>query len=229
MRTKSLEAALLLGAALSSVGCGQAESELDTEVRQSSQALTPIQPFVRPNIHELTPAQRTTLANAILAFITQPVLDEHSAGHDWHHPAVGELFFIRHHDYLNQLESYLFDNGFGEFLPLPEWDPAEPIPAEFLVADPLVTQAAMNPTPDLPRPARFEDSELCSFSSASALAEELEGWHDDVHVTVGGAMGSIPSAPGAPIFWLWHALVDDTYHERAWRCETLPALVLTVI
>src|SRR5687768_17221160 len=70
------------------------------EIAQVSQALTPAQPGRRRTIHELSAGDRQTLANAILAFVTQSVLTEHSTGHDWHHPAVGELFFIRHHHYL---------------------------------------------------------------------------------------------------------------------------------
>ena len=230
IRTTSSEVVSLLGAVLAVGGCGvTVESEIESDVGRVSQAFTATQPFERPNVYDLSSSQRTTLVNAILAFITQPVLDEHADGHDWHHPAVGELFFSRHHDYLNQLENYLLDNGFSQFVPVPEWDPADPIPVQFRVADPLVTQTPMNPTPNLPLPTEFADSELCNFASASDLAVELEQWHDDVHVAVAGAMGSVPSAPGAPIFWLWHGFVDDIYHGRTWGCETLPALILTIL
>jgi hypothetical protein len=230
MKATSIKTVLFLGAAWSVVACGSmAESESKTDVASVSQALTPTQPFVRRNIYDLTPSQRTTLVKAILAFITQPVLDEHAMGHDWHHPSVGELFFTRHHAYLNQLEDYLLVKGFSQFVPIPEWNPADPIPVEFRVADPLVTQAAMNPTPNQVMPAQFADSQLCNFASASALAVALEDWHDGVHGAVGGAMSDVSSAPGAPIFWLWHGFLDDTYHERAWRCEALPALILTIL
>lgn len=228
MKATKIETVLFLGAALLVMGCGTTD-ESQSETAVVSQGLTPTQPFVRRNIYDLTPSQRTTLANAILAFITQPVLDEHAAGHDWHHPFVGELFFTRHHDYLSQLEDYLLANGFSQFVPLPEWNPADPIPVEFRVADPLVTQAPMNPTPNQVMPAQFADSQLCNFATASALAIELEDWHDGVHGAVGGAMSGLSSAPGAPIFWLWHGFLDDTYHERGWRCEALPALILTIL
>jgi hypothetical protein len=211
------------------VGC--ASEPLDTpqeEIAQIAQALTPSQPTRRPTIQELSPSERQTLANAIITFVTPSVLTEHSNGHDWHHPSVGELFFIRHHDYLNQLENYLLSNGLARFVPVPEWDPGTPIPPEFLVADPLVSQAPMNQTPNRPVPAQFADSQLCNFASTSALAVAIEPWHDSVHGAVGGAMGSVAQAPGAPIFWLWHGLLDDTYHERTWRCETLPAIIVAL-
>ena len=66
-----------------------------------------VPPGTRRNIHDLSSAARTRLRNAILAFITQPILAEHACAHDWHHPAVGSLFFSRHHTYLNKLEAYL--------------------------------------------------------------------------------------------------------------------------
>jgi hypothetical protein len=164
----------------------------------------------------------------MLSFITQPVLDEHAAGHDWHHPDVGELFFSRHHDYLKQLEDYLLNNGFSQFVPVPEWNPGDAIPQEFRVTDPLVSQSPLNANPNMPVPSQYADDQLCKFANASALAQSIENWHDGVHGAVGGAMGSISQAPGAPIFWLWHGLLDDSYHERTWRCHTLPAIVASI-
>jgi hypothetical protein len=124
---------------------------------------------------------------------------------------------------LKQLESYLLANGLSQFVPVPEWDPGTPVPDQFMVTDPLVTQAALNQNPNMPVPSAFQDPVLCSFATPSAMAVQVESWHDSVHGAVGGAMSSVPTAPGAPIFWLWHGLLDDMYHERTWRCETLPA------
>ncbi len=174
----------------------------------------------RRSIHSLSAADRRRLANATLDFITRPILDEHANGHDWHHPANGELFFIRHHDYLNKLESYLRNNGFSDLLPFPEWDPGTGIPSEFLVADPLVSQAPMNSNPNLPLPTRFNN--LCAYPDASALAQDIESWHDGVHNTIGGPMSSLRDAPGAPIFWLWHGFLDDIYHNYQ-ACSSPPA------
>jgi hypothetical protein len=97
------------------------------------------------------------------------------------------------------------------------------------VTDPLVSRASLNANPNMPIPPGFTPAELCNFRDASHLAEQIEGWHDDVHGAVGGAMASIDSAPGAPIFWLWHGFLDHLYHEREWRCAVLPALVSVVL
>jgi hypothetical protein len=218
-----------LGTAALSAGCaGSADEQTGgdpefTNVGTSEEAFTPTQPGVRPNINNFSASQRTTLVNGILAFITAPVLQEHAQGHDWHHPSLGELFFLRHHDYLNQLEAYLLANGLSQFVPVPEWDPGTPIPSQFLVTDPLVSQATLNQNPNMPIPSAFQDPVLCNYSTLSNMAVQVEKWHDNVHGAVGGAMGDPHQAPGAPIFWLWHGLLDDMLHERTWRCETVPA------
>jgi len=223
----------LWGAAVWCAGCSgetdlPGEDPKDADLGRSEQAFTASQPGVRPTIYDFTASQRTTLVNGILAFITQPILDEHSNAHDWHHPAVGELFFSRHHDYLKKLETYLLNNGLSQFVPVPEWNPGTAIPSQFMVADPLVSQSPMNQNPNQPPPAAFADNVLCAFATASAMAVQAENWHDGVHGAVGGPMGSISSAPGAPIFWLWHGFLDDMYHERTWRCETVPALFVGI-
>jgi hypothetical protein len=214
-------------------GCGASDvggssSAPDDESAQVSQAFTPTQPNVRPNINSLTPSARAGLRSGILEFITESILDEHANAHDWHHPSVGELFFSRHHDYLKKLENFFLAAGLPQFVPIPEWDPGTPIPAEFLVTDPLVSQAPLNQNPNRAIPPQFADNQLCKFSTASDMAIQVESWHDGVHGAVGGAMGSLDQAPGAPIFWIWHGLLDDMYHERTWRCETLPAIVTVI-
>jgi len=46
----------------------------------------------------------------------------------------------------------------------------------------------------------------------------LEGIHNGVHVWVGGSMGSIPTAPADPIFWMHHANIDRLW----WQWQTSP-------
>lgn len=222
-----ISAATFFAAAGTSCG-GDMNAETREELSERSQTLTAAQPGRRPAIQEFSASERSVLADAILTFITQPILSEHAQGHGWHHPANGEDFFARHHDYLNKLETYLATNGLSRFIPVPEWNPGTQIPIEFMVADPLVSQTPMNQTPNRPVPAQFADDQLCQFANASALAVSVENWHDGVHSAVGGPMSSLFQAPGAPIFWLWHGLLDDMYHERTWRCETMPALSVAI-
>src|SRR5262245_37730185 len=97
----ALALGLLLALAHGCVAGVETAEPVDEDVAVTQAALTAVPPGVRPKIGSFTATQRSTLANAILAFITQPILDEHANAHDWHHPANGELFFIRHHEYLN--------------------------------------------------------------------------------------------------------------------------------
>jgi tyrosinase len=46
----------------------------------------------------------------------------------------------------------------------------------------------------------------------------LEGIHNSVHVWVGGSMGSIPTAPADPIFWMHHANIDRLW----WQWQQSP-------
>jgi hypothetical protein len=190
--------------------CGpMPESESSRELELNERAFTTTAPGIRPTINSLPASERRVLASAVVDFITQPILDEHANAHDWHHPDVGALFFVRHHEYLNKLESFLVSRGLNRFVPVPMWDPGSPIPTEFLVLDPLVT-GALNANPNLPKPADLTN--VCAFNSLDDLARRVEDWHNDVHGAVGGAMNGLASAPGAAIFWLWHGLLDDMYH-----------------
>ena len=47
-----------------------------------------------------------------------------------------------------------------------------------------------------------------SQTSFNSFTGALEAIHDSVHVWVGGSMGSIPTAPADPIFWMHHANID---------------------
>jgi tyrosinase len=64
--------------------------------------------------------------------------------------------------------------------------------------------------------------DFLSFSSA------LEGFHDNVHMWVGGHMGQIPYAAFDPIFWAHHTMVDRLW--RVWQLRhttvAVPASIL---
>jgi len=51
-------------------------------------------------------------------------------------------------------------------------------------------------------PAILGQTNFTSFTS------QLQGVHNGVHVWVGGSMGSVPTAPADPIFWMHHANID---------------------
>ncbi len=66
-----------------------------------------------------------------------------------------------------------------------------------------------NPFVDLPTAREFENA--IDDDDWSSFSDKLQGLHDDVHVWVGGDMGSTTAAAYDPIFYAHHAMVD-----RAW-------------
>ena len=47
----------------------------------------------------------------------------------------------------------------------------------------------------------------------NSFASALEGVHNSGHVWVDGSMGSIPTAPADPVFWMHHAEIDRIWAE----------------
>ena len=99
---------------------------------------------------------------------------------------------------------------------LPSWRPWEAIPKQFLV--PAQLRGHLRAAANFPmRPAdllRF-NTELCAYF------DDLDGmafcaswhWHFWVHYCMGGDMQNLDRAPNAPLFWCWHAFIDDTYED----------------
>ena len=61
-------------------------------------------------------------------------------------------------------------------------------------------------------PTALAQTDFTSFTS------QLQGIHNSVHVWVGGSMGSVPTAPADPIFWMHHANIDRLW----WVWQTSP-------
>lgn len=54
-------------------------------------------------------------------------------------------------------------------------------------------------------------------SSSIGLSRNIETpYHNQVHMAMGGNMGNF-SGPSSPIFWCWHAYLDDMWKE--WECN----------
>jgi tyrosinase len=58
-----------------------------------------------------------------------------------------------------------------------------------------------------------------ALTDYTSFATQLEDIHNMVHVWVGGTMGSIPTAPADPVFWMHHANVDRLW----WQWQQSPA------
>ncbi len=202
--------------------------------------------FRRRDIYAFTPAERAQLRDLIVQFILDanpnPLLGNGlgngTSGYTGtqYHALFGQHgncnFFPWHRGFIKKLEDYLLKKPGGEcFVPLPKWTPISPIPSEFFydgtgTNNNSVTNGTLvnqNPLTSGPNSYYFYDLEsipceissgiLCDFSTLA------EAEHGSVHVNIGGVMGSIGSAAGAAIFYLWHAYVDDLYWNFESSCD----------
>ena len=142
---------------------------------------------------------------------------------------ASDLFLEYHRQYLAEAQAYLatLNLSYAPGGRIPWWDPAKPMPAPFgTVAPPnidcytagrldnncdWVAGGFVTDDPNLPIPDRFRPGTICQqFATLHDLVVDFHAYHDDVHNTVGGMFQTF-DAPGAPIFWAWHATVDDVY------------------
>lgn len=172
----------------------------------------------------MSSSDRTELANLIRAHVTQAVLDEHEAWHQMHGPGgmsgpgSGERFLAFHRNFIGKLEDNL-SQGQSQYVPLPTWNPFDPIPTEFSHPG----RSTSNPRIRLPswatqaggaaRDPVFGYTSLGQFQSSDELGRALgANFHGSVHTTIGGDM-SLFSSPRDPIFYPWHAFLDDLWSE----------------
>jgi len=72
-------------------------------------------------------------------------------------------------------------------------------------------------------PAAAQISELISRGDFLDFQQQLEAYHDDVHVWVGGTMAEIPFAAYDPVFFAHHAMIDRLW--RLWQLRHPTAVV----
>lgn len=227
---------------------------METNIEQSSSS-TPCEGN-RPDVSTLSSSDQVELGNLILEylqsvpnpgfkngdpeFLRWDIVAQHSAyGNSQQHPAWhsnNEMFFSWHRDYIQGLEQYLINSGHPEFVPLPAWNPENPIPLGLRVVVPDLPPI-QNSNPSL---SMYEVDELTcgQFNSMTQFAGFIRAGsnnptgqqfanHNAVHTAIGGSMGAVSTASGAAIFWLFHAHVDELYHCFQTECQDcLPAFVL---
>jgi Common central domain of tyrosinase len=175
----------------------------------------------RSDLYSFSPQERSTLANLILSFLNDAVVRNHTTiTHSDIH------LFTGHRSYIESLERFLIDRGANQFVPLPKWNPATPIPGEFNVVKPdnggRARPSLQNLNPNRSMPSQFASPAVCSYTDGNALGNAANPWHGEVHGAVGGTMADFETAPAAPIFWCWHAFVDEIYYDWE-RCPLLIA------
>ena len=160
----------------------------------------------RREVNTLSPAQRTRLHQLIDAFIASPAdpVTEHASVPP---PSIHDERFIAWHLYfVGKLEDWLVINGGAEFVPLPYWYPALPIPTELNEG---------NDSPALPLPAHLRPGQVGGIAGYTAFNAAIIGYHSEVHMASGGKLPDALVSPGDPIFWPFHAFLVAVYEH--WR------------
>jgi hypothetical protein len=166
----------------------------------------------RADLNSLSPTDRTSLVNLIISYLNDAIVASHTTiiHQDIH-------IFTGHRAYIEGLETFLASNGGSQFVPLPSWNPARSIPAEFNIVKPRDngTQRLplVNLNPNRPKPSQFSIPAVWNFQNGDVLGNAVNPWHGDVHGVVGGTMSDFNQASAAPIFWCWHAYVDEIYSD----------------
>jgi len=164
----------------------------------------------RKNVSNLNTAKLTQFRTLLDQFIGKPndnpVTEHKNAGMDMSLMIHDQGFVAWHQHFLAELETWLVNNGGSQFVPLPYWDPAKPIPAQLNKS---------NTNVNMPLPKNLRPTALKKINSYSVLNGRLVPYHGAVHNALGGQMPNPNTSPSDPIFWPFHSFLVSVY-ER-WR------------
>lgn len=193
---------------------------------------------------EINPGYDTTSSNPLESWIEYKytIIGKHTQWGDAVQTLInhsGEEFLSWHREYITGLEQYLLDRGFPQYVPLPYWNPNEPLPNTFynsMIAEYEVEgiDSTNHPSQDPGDPYFFAprdktwigdisiDDDLCAdFADAAELGQALvqDATHTSVHFEMGGAYTSQAATSGTTAFWLHHANFDRFYRCYQIECE----------
>jgi Secretion system C-terminal sorting domain/Common central domain of tyrosinase len=197
-------------------------------------------PGVRRDLNTLSTAETVELRDAIMEFLrngTDPLElnvvpnDYPAVAHHFEHLNLvhntGTVAFVTWHRWFIQtLETWMLENGHENLVPIPAWNPNNPIPAAFFDNN-LAKLPTLHGFPDLQNDVlpNFNFSSLtgagkcASYPNPNNFSSVLEGKHGNVHNGIGGTMANVGLSPGAAIFWPWHAWVDDVWYCYQKDCK----------
>ncbi len=178
----------------------------------------------RPNLNDLPPNERTLLASLIQQYTTPDIIDMHwnAVLSGVHNDPAGFLSF--HRNYIGGLEAFLLEQGYPQLVPLPAWNPAEPIPEEFNIPN-TGPERLRNLNPNVSFSPKFDQENLINYATVEELGEALMIRHNLVHARIGGVMNNLRRVPVAPIFWVFHSFIDDIW----WDWQRVTVVVPSVI
>ncbi len=176
---------------------------------------------VRPDHRTLTADQQNRFLDAFSQLNAMgalgPLVDIHSnAVHQMH----GNTRFLPwHRIYLVRMEELL--QAIDPTVCIPYWKSSEEqaFPAWLLGFTPTVNlmTGPHTVTRNIGAFATLPDAGDVATAMANgtfnSFAPALEGIHNSGHVWVGGSMGSVPTAPTDPVFWMHHCEIDRIWAE----------------
>ena len=231
-RREFLAAGTAVGCGLAAVGSTAARSAIAAQGPGDGPTLR-----VRKNIADLTPQELESLRRGVAAMKERQANDPTSWSfqanmHGMLGPRTNPLFmrcehgtmwFLPwHRGYLYFFERILRKASGDDALTLPYWDwTASPaVPSAY--RDPAdMSNSLFDATRDmndgslLPPSVVMDDLAAAmgqfAFSDPGFSSSLEDSPHGQVHVFVGGNMGSVPTAANDPVFWLHHCNVDRTW------------------
>lgn len=180
----------------------------------------------RKRASALTGAEQTRYRTGVTqliesGFYGQLVALHGDMSHDQHGGmgAIGTQRFLPwHRDFLLQLERELQRRDSAASIPYWDWTTQRAVPhwmEDFLPAvpvpgrrNPIQVRRSTGRRGRLPAGWEVETLVRNSAVTYTTFTSVLEGFHNEVHGWVGGAMGSIMVSPADPLFWMHHAQVD---------------------
>jgi tyrosinase len=181
--------------------------------------LTFLLPSQRQDQAKLTATQRSRFLCAFDTLNANGTLGQFVEvhGQSIHHMHHTLRFLPWHRVFLVRLERAM--QAIHPDVSIPYWDWTNPAEQSFppWLAPVLPTVVTPSRTITVNRsPGSSADLATIASNTPNALSQTtfnsftstLEAIHDSVHVWVGGSMGSIPTAPADPVFWMHHANID---------------------
>jgi tyrosinase len=176
-------------------------------------------PYERKDQASLTEVEQQRFLCAFNVLVNNgtlgPLVDIHGDGA--HQPHTTQRFLPWHRIYLLKFEQAL--RAIHPDVTLPYWDWTKASEQDIPPWLAGVTPTVVTPTQTITVtrfPQTSADLALIASNTPNALAQTdftnftsmLQGVHNGVHVWVGGSMGSVPTAPADPIFWMHHCNID---------------------
>ena len=162
----------------------------------------------RKAVSSLSAPKQAQLRQLIDTYInTQNPVAEHAAAGNDPSLMIHDMGFLAWHSvFIGKLENWLVTHNGVEFVPLPYYDPATPIPA------PLNKN---NTNPNFPLPESLRPGPIASLPDYMALNDIAVDYHNTAHGKFGGQMPNPATSPSDPIFWPFHAFLVAVYEH--WR------------